>query len=126
LIGGDRRPERLIEAPKAQVARKIAPATGSRRRAATGIRSCGRNDASSPGARVTVSRLSTISSAHTPSTPTRSRYASVRGAGPYSASAPEPRAPIVRPVIGDAVVTALASEPPEVVGTHGRAPAARR
>src|SRR3954465_1763001 len=34
----------------------------------------------------------------------------VRGAGPYSASAPEARAPRVRPTIGDPVVTALASQ----------------
>jgi hypothetical protein len=32
------------------------------------------------------------------------------GAGPYWASAPEPRAPRVRPAIGDPVVTALASQ----------------
>ena len=37
----------------------------------------------------------------------------MRGAGPYSASAPEPSAPRVSPIIGDAVVTALPRAPVE-------------
>ena len=44
------------------------------------------------------------------STPAATRWTSVRGAGPYSAIAPDPRAPTVRPTIGEPVVTALASQ----------------